>query len=77
MTVRAARLAALRSLAVGVGAVIVALAVASYSDNVQGYTIDLVYPFVLAGGLATVARSPRVARPHDPRDAPGDAHAGR
>jgi O-antigen ligase len=61
MTVRAAQVVALRSLAVGVGAVIVALTVASYSDNVQGYTIDLLYPFVLAGGLATVARSLRVA----------------
>jgi O-antigen ligase len=58
----AARVVELRSLAVGVAAVIVALMVASYSDNVQGYTVDLLYPFVLAGGLAGVARSSRATR---------------
>lgn len=67
--VAAARVVELRSMAWGVAAVIVALMVASYSDNVQGYTIDLLYPFVLAGGLAGVARSSRGRRFE--RDVPG------
>ena len=52
----AARAAPLRPVAAGVGAVMVAISAISYADNVQAYTVDLLYPFVLAAGLSTVAR---------------------
>ena len=60
--IAAVRVPALRSLAVAVGAVIAALMITSYSDNVQGYTAGLAYPFILAGGLAELARRSRAAR---------------
>jgi O-antigen ligase len=52
----AARIEALRPIAIAVVAVMLALIGISYADNVQGYGVPLVIPFVLAGGLATTAR---------------------
>jgi O-antigen ligase len=60
--IRAARSPAVRPLAVGLAAVMAGLIVVSYADNVQAYTIDLLYPLVLAGGLATVSRREGEAR---------------
>jgi O-antigen ligase len=73
--IRAARVPAVRPLAVGTAAVLVALIGASFSDNVQGYTMDLLLPLVLAGGLATVARRERAGRRVRPAGPPEDPAA--
>lgn len=44
------------ALAAGVAALVATLIGVSFADNVQGYTMDLLIPFVLAGAVATVAR---------------------
>ena len=49
--------------AAGVTVLTAALIGVSFSDNIQGYTADLLVPFVLAGGIATVARNQQRERP--------------
>jgi O-antigen ligase len=61
--IAAARAPNVRPEALALSAVAVALIGISGSDNVQGYTMDLFYPLVLAGGVMTVARQERSRRP--------------
>jgi O-antigen ligase len=62
----AARLEALRSTGIAVFSIMVALIGISYADNVQGYTVPLVIPFVLTAGLSTTSRALRRRAPSPP-----------
>lgn len=55
--IRATRVPSVRPFAVGATALMVALIVASYSDNIQGYTADLVIPMAVVGALSTIRRN--------------------
>lgn len=48
--------------AAGVTVLVAAIVGVSFADNIQAYTADLLVPFVLAGGVATVARNQLRAR---------------
>lgn len=56
MALRAMRAPGVRSWAAGVAALDAAMIGISFADNAQGYTMDLLIPFVLTAGVATVAR---------------------
>ena len=58
---RAMRVPAVRSWAAGLAALDAAMIGISFADNAQGYTMDLLIPFVLTAGIATIARNERAA----------------
>jgi O-antigen ligase len=68
LMLRACRVLVVRPLALALAAMVVALIGISYSDNVQSYTVDLLYPLALGGGVASIARRER-RRPAPASDA--------
>lgn len=68
---RARRVADVRGVATGTGVIILALGIVSFSDNLQGYAVVLMYAFVLCGALAGVAQRSRGRTAGGPRAGSG------
>lgn len=67
---RARRVRGLEPVATGMLALTFALALISVSDNLQGYTVVLMYAFAVCGGLAGLAASSKARRAAAPAVAP-------
>jgi O-antigen ligase len=67
---RARRVRGLEPVATGMLALTFALALISVSDNLQGYTVVLMYAFAVCGGLAGLAASSKPRRAAAPAVAP-------